>query len=285
MRLKLAFSPCPNDTFAFCAIVNNLVDCEGLSFDIFVEDVESLNKGAARAEYDVCKMSYHAFFHISDKYAMLRCGSALGYNNGPLLVTSQKNFKLSPAGLPEISHLENGTIAIPGDKTTAALLLGILFPSLKRTEEVIFSQIEQRVLEGEFDAGVIIHEGRFTYSQKGLSLIADLGHIWQEKFSLPVPLGGIAISRRYNLNVMQKMERVLRRSIVFALENPSSVMEYVNSYAKELSPGVIEKHISLYVNSNTIEITEEGKEAVKAMFSESKTIYPQIKSKVNLFIL
>jgi 1,4-dihydroxy-6-naphthoate synthase len=285
MKLKLAYSPCPNDTFIFHAMVHSLVDCEGLSFEVTMADVEKLNQGASRGEYDICKMSYHAYFHFVQSYVMLRSGSALGYNNGPLFVTSDTNSLLKEDGSLDSELLAKSNIAIPGELTTAALLLKIIYPQIKHTTPVIFSEIEKRVLSGQFPGGVLIHEGRFTYQKKGLKLIADLGEKWQQLSQLPIPLGGIAVSRSLEEALAQKINRVLHRSIQYAINNPGISKDYVCSYARELEEEVINKHIALFVNDFTLDIGSKGQEAVNYMF-EKAIGYGFVRNRPsNLFIL
>lgn len=276
MKLSLAYSPCPNDTFAFHAMTHNLIDTEDLTFSVELADVEQLNKRAKEGIYDVCKLSYHAFFYLCDHYAMLRSGSALGYNNGPLLVTRREYT--SPLK-PECK------IAIPGEKTTGALLLKLAYPEYKNLSPVLFSQIEERVLSGEFDAGVLIHEGRFTYEAKGLRLIRDLGSFWQETSGVPVPLGGIAVSRRFGNDLHQKVNRVLKRSIEFAFKNPEISKEYVGKNARELDADIQKKHIGLFVNNYSLDIGETGINAVYTLYDKVLEMEPQIIKRDNLFIL
>jgi 1,4-dihydroxy-6-naphthoate synthase len=285
MRLKLAYSPCPNDTFIFHAMVNSLIDCEGLDFDITLADVENLNQGALKGEFDVCKLSYNAFFHMAERYVMLRSGSALGHNNGPLFVTSDKNSLLKEDGTPDYEILAKSTVAIPGRLTTAALLLGVAFPQVKHTTPVIFSDIEKRVLSGEYAGGVLIHEGRFTFQKRGLKLIADLGTMWEEMSSQPIPLGGIAIRRDLGEDMAARVNRVLRRSVEYALQNPEMSQEYVCSYAQELDNDVIQKHINLFVNQYTIDVGIKGEEAVKYMYNKAVEQGLFAKCDLKLFIL
>ncbi|MFA6334492.1 MAG: 1,4-dihydroxy-6-naphthoate synthase [Bacteroidales bacterium] len=275
MTLSLAYSPCPNDTFAFHAMVHNLIDTEGLSFSVELADVEQLNKRAKEGKYDVCKLSYHAFFYLCDHYAMLRSGSALGYNNGPLFVTKKEFSGLFP----------DTKIAIPGERTTGALLLRLAYPECKNLTPVIFSQIEERILSSEFDAGVLIHEGRFTYEAKGLKLICDLGNYWQETTGMPIPLGGIAISRKLGSEVQQRVNRILKRSIEFAFNNPELSKEYVGQNAQELDTEIQRKHIKLFVNNYSIDIGEVGEKSVYALYNKVLEIEPQIIKRDNLFIL
>lgn len=278
MSIKLAYSPCPNDTFAFHAMVHGLVDCEGLEFEVTLGDVEQLNQGAAKDAFDVCKMSYHAFFKMADKYKMLRSGSALGYHNGPLLVTPEGSKLSALSGSELKSALSECKIAIPGDMTTGALLLKIAFPEVRETTPVLFSEIADEVISGNFDAGVLIHEGRFTYRERGLHLIMDLGENWHNISALPVPLGGIAVSDRIEREIARKVGRVLKRSIQFAMKNPGLSGEYVSCNAQEMDIEVQRKHIGLFVNENTLEIGIEGEKAVYELFkrlslTDSKIIY------------
>lgn len=284
MKLSLAYSPCPNDTYAFHAMVHNLVDCEGLSFEVSLSDVEQLNKDAAIEKYDICKLSYHAFFILANKYSMLRAGSALGYGNGPLLVAKKGSKAFLPGANPNFKLLQSQTIAIPGEHTTASLLLKIAFPSLVNVEPMVFSNIEKMLLEEKYIAGVLIHEGRFTYKQKGLQLIADLGLEWQQRTKLPIPLGGIAVSKSLNNKIAQKVERVLRRSIEFANNNPDISKNYVSKNAQEMERVVLEKHIKMFVNNYTLEIGEEGEEAIHKLYKETLNIYPKLVPTDNLFI-
>lgn len=285
MKLKLAYSPCPNDTFAFHAMVHGMVDTEGLEFETVLADVEELNTGAAAGKFEICKLSYHAFFQLCDSYVMLRSGSALGYHNGPLLVTPEE----SPLGKLRGGELEKALaeakVVIPGRMTTGALLLKVAFPMIQNTTPVIFSDIEKLVLEGSFDAGVLIHEARFTYKEKGLSLITDLGEHWQKISGLPVPLGGIAVTRRLDPDTARKVNRVLRRSIEFAMHNPSASQEYVTCNAQEMDSQVQKQHIELFVNDFSIDIGVEGERAALALFRKLTQVSPEINFRDDLFIL
>jgi 1,4-dihydroxy-6-naphthoate synthase len=256
-------------------MVHNLVDTEGISFNVQLADVEELNSMAAKEDCHVCKLSYHAFFYLCKKYVMLNSGSALGYNNGPLLVTSKENLELS----------ENVTVAVPGMMTTGALLLKIAYPFLKNISPVLFSEIAQKVKSGEFDAGVLIHEGRFTYKQAGLKLIQDLGLFWQKSSGLPVPLGGIAISRGLDNEIHQKVNRILKKSIEFAFEYPCFSDEYVNSNAQIEDRDIQRKHIELFVNQHTLELGEEGKNAVYSLYLRAMHDREKLMDRDNLFIL
>ncbi len=261
MQLTLGFSTCPNDTFIFDALIHNKIDTEGLQFNAVLADVEELNRNAFSGTIDITKLSYHAFAHIANNYKLLTSGSALGYKNGPLLISKRKIY-------PDEVH--DIKVAIPGKYTTANLLFSIVFPNVKEKHEYLFSDIETAILDEEVDAGVIIHENRFTYENRGLKKIIDLGEDWEEKTNSPIPLGGIVIHRKFDDEIQRKVNRVLRRSIEFAFKNPASSYGYVKSYAQELNDEVIKKHIDLYVSSFTTDLGEEGKNAVITLFERAK---------------
>lgn len=256
-KITLGFSPCPNDTFIFDAMVHGKIDTEGLSFDFIMTDVEELNRKAFDEELDVTKMSYFAYAYASANYQLLNAGSALGYKCGPLLISKNKYE------IPEISGL---SIAIPGKYTTANFLFSTAFPGAANKKELLFSEIEQAILQGKVDAGVIIHENRFTYEQKGLLKIIDLGEYWEEQTNMPIPLGGIVVRRRMNIELKQKIDRIVRRSIEFAYANPLSGYDFIRANAKEMDDEVRNKHIQLYVNRFSIDLGAEGKAAVNRMY-------------------
>ena len=266
MKLTLGFSPCPNDTFMFDAMVHHKVDTEGLTFEVLMQDVEALNKDAFVSKLDVTKLSFNAFTRLTDSYRLLKSGSALGRNCGPLLICKKGSAIDSTS-----------KIAIPGEYTTANLLLSIAFPEMTNKEEVLFSDIESLVLDGTFDAGLIIHENRFTYHERGLQKIKDLGEFWEEEKQLPIPLGGIVVKNTLPLEVQLKIQRVLKKSIQFAFDNPESSSDFVSKYAQEMSPDVMKQHIDLYVNSFSLDLGKEGEMAVETLFSslslESNNIF------------
>lgn len=263
MRLTLGFSPCPNDCFIFDAIVNKRIDLEGLEFDVRLGDVETLNKGAFAGEIDITKLSYHAFAYCVNDYVLLDAGSALGRNCGPLLISKDKISK---------EELENGevSVAIPGKYTTANFLLGLAYPAITDKTELVFSEIENAVLDGKFDAGLIIHENRFTYEAKGLKKIIDLGEYWESATKSPIPLGGIVIKRALPDEVKAKVNRVLRKSVEFAFANPKASLPYVREHAQEMSEEVMYKHIDLYVNDFSVDLGKEGRKAVLTLFKKAK---------------
>ena len=263
MKLTLGFSPCPNDTFIFDALVNKRIDTEGLEFDVQLGDVETLNTKAFNAELDITKLSYHAFAYMTDNYQLLHCGSALGKNCGPILIAKEHIPNLK-------SQISNLSIAIPGKYTTANLLLGIAFPEAKNKTELVFSEIENAVLHGKVDAGLIIHENRFTYQRKGLKKLIDLGEFWETKTGMPIPLGGIAIRKILPSEVKLKVEKLIRTSIEFAFANPEASKDYVRCHSQEMEPGVIQSHINLYVNNYSVNLGKEGERAIKKMFDIGK---------------
>ena len=267
MKVSLGFSPCPNDTFIFDALVNRKIDTEGLEFETVLEDVETLNQWALQGKLDITSLSFPAFFQSPDKYVLLNAGSALGKGVGPLLISNNEQ------GTPndEINHF---SIAIPGINTTANLLLSFAFPHAKNKIPMIFSAIEDAVLAGEADAGVIIHENRFTYRQKGLHKIMDLGEYWEEKIKLPVPLGGIAAKRTLADDHIKKTDRLIRKSIEYAFANYPLITDYVKLHSQSMSKDVMRQHIELYVNSFSLDLSEEGKKAVEKLYEIFLTSQP-----------
>ena len=257
MIFKVGFSPCPNDTFIFDALVHKKIDTQDLNFSYYIADVEDLNKKAFNNELDITKISYHAYALISEKYKILNSGSALGYRNGPLLVSKKKVYP------DEVNDLK---IGIPGKNTTANLLLSIAYPKVKSKIEYLFSDIEEAVLSNEVDAGLIIHENRFTYKEKGLKKIIDLGEYWEKETDLPIPLGGIIIKRDINEEIQMKFNRILKASIEFAFKNPNSSIDYIKKNSQELDDDVIKKHIELYVNKFSLDLGQIGKNAIKALY-------------------
>lgn len=281
MKLTLGFSPCPNDTFIFDALIHHKIDTEGLDFEVFYDDVETLNQKAFRGELDITKLSYHAFAYVAHQYILLDAGSALGFGVGPLLICN---------GDPEVlqsqlaTHNSQLTIGIPGKYTTANFLLGLAFPEATNKVELVFSDIEDAVLEGRVDVGLIIHENRFTYQDKGLEKIIDLGGFWEKKTGCAIPLGGIVANRNLPVDVQQKINRVLRKSVEFAFANPKSGLEFIRQHAQEMSEEVMYKHIELYVNKYAVELGEEGRKAINLLFDTAveKGVIKPIKQ--NIFL-
>ncbi len=281
MKLTLGFSSCPNDTFIFDALIHHKIDTEGLDFEVFFDDVETLNQKAFRGELDVTKLSYHAFAYVTGQYVLLDAGSALGFGVGPLLICKDEKLLDREYFDSQISNLK---IAIPGKYTTANFLLSLAFPEGKNKQEVLFSEIENQVINGEKDLGLIIHENRFTYQDKGLHKIIDLGDYWEQQTGCAIPLGGIVANRNLPKEVQLKINRVLRKSVEFAFENPKSGLEFIRSHAQEMSEEVMYKHIDLYVNKYSVELGDEGKKAIKLLFDTAteKNVIPEIKDELIL---
>ncbi|MFC0518995.1 menaquinone biosynthesis family protein [Mucilaginibacter angelicae] len=287
MKLTLGFSPCPNDTFIFDALIHHKIDTEGLEFEVFYDDVETLNQKAFRGELDITKLSYHAFAYVTDKYVLLDSGSALGFGVGPLLI-SDLEISISDLEKGEIrnrnSEIKNPLIGIPGKYTTANFLLGLAFPQATNKQELVFSEIEDALLDSRIDVGLIIHENRFTYQDRGLKKIIDLGDYWEKRTGCAIPLGGIVANRNLPLDVQYKINRVLRKSVEFAFANPKSGLEFIKQHAQEMSEEVMYKHIELYVNQYSVELGEEGRKAINLMFDTAleKGIIPEIKEGIFL---
>ena len=258
MRITLGYSPCPNDTFIFGALANGLIDTQGIDFEIVMDDVEALNKMAFAGILDVTKLSYHAFAHLTTTYRLLQAGSALGNNCGPLLVAK------TPLDTAQIEHAR---IAIPGKMTTANFLLSLAYPNAIHKVETLFSDIENAVCDGHCDAGLIIHENRFTYQQKGLVKLLDLGEYWESTTGLPIPLGGIVIKKEYPSEVQQLVNQLIRESVTFAYAHTDQVMPYIRTHAQAMEDHVMQSHIDLYVNEYSIDLGGKGRHAVQTMFS------------------
>ena len=258
-KLRIGFSPCPNDTFIFDALIHGKIDTEGLEFEVHMADVEELNQMAFRGELDITKLSYHAFLHILEGYIMMDSGSALGNNCGPLLI------KNSGAENPNINDL----IAIPGKYTTANFLLNYAFPELQNKKEILFSDIESSIKSKEVSAGLIIHENRFTYADRGFEKVKDLGEHWEKSTGMPIPLGGIAIKRNLDKALQEKVQRLIRKSLEFAFENPAESLGFVKQHAQEMDAEVMQKHINLYVNDYSLSLGDKGTTAIQYMYDFS----------------
>lgn len=261
MKIKIGFSPCPNDTYIFDALIHHRIDTEGLIFEPILADVEALNQMAFCGDLEITKLSYHAFAHVLDQYALLESGSALGRNCGPLLIAKR------PLTTDEINQ---GPIAIPGKLTTANFLLSLAYPQAAHKTEMLFSDIEKAVSSEEVVAGLIIHENRFTYQEKGLLKIMDCGAYWESNFGHPIPLGGIAVRRDLDQEVQKKINRVLYRSVEYAFAHPEASRDYVQAHAQEMEPAVQQKHIALYVNQFSQALGEEGRAAIEALFQVAR---------------
>jgi 1,4-dihydroxy-6-naphthoate synthase len=279
MKLSLGFSPCPNDTFIFDALIHHKIDTEGLEFEVFFDDVETLNQKALKGTLDISKLSFHAFAHVASKYALLDSGSALGFGVGPLLICKDERF-LDPSNLEQ----SNPSIGIPGVLTTANFLLGIAYPHLQQKVIKVFSQIEDALLSGEIDLGLIIHENRFTYAEKGLSKIVDLGSFWENLTGCAIPLGGIVINRNIDPEIQHKVNRVLRKSVEYAFANPKSGINFIREHAQEMEEAVMYKHIELYVNQYSLDLGTEGRKAIDILFkmATEKGLIPEINDSLYL---
>lgn len=265
MKFTIGFSPCPNDTFIFYALIHGKVAPADFEYELVIEDVEQLNQRAYRQELDITKISFNAYLDLTDEYLLLDSGSALGRNCGPLLI-SKKPVRAS--------ELEGKTIAIPGEKTTANFLLDYYLganPGVRK-EVHLFSDIENLLLEDQVDAGVIIHENRFTYGAKGLQLIRDLGTHWEENTAHPIPLGGIIARRALSKQDLRLLSDAIQDSIRYAWDHPKEVLAYVKDYAQEMDESVMKQHIALYVNDFTSSLGSSGRQAIDYFF---ETAYHQ----------
>lgn len=263
MDLTLGFSPCPNDTFIFDNWVNGKLANNALQVSPTLADVEQLNAMAKTAALDVTKISFGVYPFIADKYQILDAGSALGFGCGPLLI-SKKDLNLSASENIELK------VAIPGFSTTANLLLSLAFPGMKNKVEYVFSDIENAVLTGKVDAGLIIHENRFTYQKLGLRKIIDLGEYWESLYNLPIPLGCIVVKRTLSDAVKIQINAAIKKSVEVAFENPVGTMDYVAQHAQTMELSVMNQHIDLYVNKYSVSLGDEGHKAIEKLFSVGK---------------
>jgi len=278
LNLTLGFSPCPNDTFIFDALVNHKIDTEGLYFDVQLEDVQTLNEYALQGKLDFTKISYGVLPLVLDEYIVLNSGGALGKGVGPLLITKTENSGPWNA--------ENKTIAIPGENTTAHLLFSLAYPEAKNKLFKIFHQIEDSVLNEEVDVGVIIHENRFTYHLKGLHKIVDLGEYWEQLLNVPIPLGGIIAKRSLDIELIRQVDKLIRKSVQYAFQHHhEQLADYVKQHSQEMSETVMRQHINLYVNNYSIDLEKDGKTAVLKLIEVYQQQHPEIKlPELNIFI-
>jgi 1,4-dihydroxy-6-naphthoate synthase len=261
--LTVGYSPCPNDTFIFYALIHGRVRVPGIEFREQLEDVETLNRMALEGELDITKISYHALGHLREQYALLRSGSALGRGCGPLIVAKPGT------GLPDLKH---GMIAIPGRLTTAFLLLRLYDPSIRSVQVMTFDRIMSAVAKGDATAGLIIHESRFTYQRYGLEKLLDLGEWWEGHSGLPIPLGGILGRRSLGKDILLTVEDGIRQSLHYARMHEQEVMDYCRKHSQEMDDQVMKSHIALYVNDFSIDLGEEGIRAVGRLFDESEAV-------------
>ena len=258
MKLTFGFSPCPNDTFIFDALVNKKIDTEGFEFETSLADVETLNQWALEGKLDITKLSFPAFFKSLEHYTLLNAGSALGKGVGPLLITDSQTELTD-------DEINQASIALPGANTTANLLFTLAYPQATDKTFMLFSAIEEALVNKETDLGVIIHENRFTYQQKGLKKVRDLGRYWEQRMELPLPLGGIAINQSIKRSVALKVNELIRKSLEFAFTNYPLITDYVKQHSQEMSEEVMRQHINLYVNNYSLDLGDEGKLAIESL--------------------
>lgn len=258
MKLSLGFSPCPNDTFIFDALVNGHIDTGDLRFEVVLEDVETLNQWTLEGKLDITKLSFPAFFQSTERYALLPSGSALGKGVGPLLISGQ-------AGPFSKEQVDNAAIILPGIHTTAHLLFGYAYPDATNKTFGLFSSIEDAVLTGKADMGVIIHENRFTYQQRGLHKVIDLGEYWEQQTGVPIPLGGIAAKRNLPEGVAAKVASLIRESLQYSFDRYPHVSSYVKAHAQAMEEQVMRQHIDLYVNNYSLDLGADGRDAIDTL--------------------
>lgn len=265
-ELKLGFSPCPNDTFIFDALVNKKIDTGGITVEYVMEDVETLNQWALEGKLAITKLSYNTILHTTKQYTLLDSGSALGYGVGPLLIR-----KAAWAGDDTSLHhyLKTASIAIPGKNTTANLLFSLAFPEARNKTEVLFSEIEEKVLDGSFDCGLVIHESRFTYKQRGLHQLMDMGAWWEQKSGAAIPLGGICIKRDIDPELARQIDALIKESLRYSWQHYPTLSPFVTRNAQEMNEDVMRQHIELYVNKYSLSLGEEGKKAIDILFTEA----------------
>lgn len=251
----MGFSPCPNDTFIFDALVNKKIDTEGIDFTVELEDVQSLNRWAMQGKLDISKISY-GVLPLLEQYELLDAGGALGKGVGPLLIAKR------PLALTDIG---NCRVAIPGEQTTAHLLFSLAFPEARDKRFMVFSGIEEAVVSDAVDCGVIIHENRFTYQQKGLVKLMDLGEFWEKETGVPIPLGGIVVKRSLGRDLEQTINGLIRKSLEYAFERYPELPEYVKAHAQEMDERVMRQHIDLYVNNYSLSLGEDGEKAIRIL--------------------
>ncbi len=261
MKLRIGFSPCPNDTFIFDALVHGKIDTGEIQFEPILEDVETLNEWALEGKLDITKLSFPAFFTARNTYQLLDAGSALGQGVGPLLV-SKENTSLTP------DQINQRKVLLPGSNTTAHLLFSLAFPAATKKEFLIFSAIEEALQKDSQLLGVLIHENRFTYERKGLKKIIDLGSFWEENWKVPIPLGGIAIKRSFKHSLKKQLENWIRSSLALAWTNYPQLSPYVQLHAQEMEEDVMRKHITLYVNDYSRSLGQEGRHAIQVLFEK-----------------
>jgi len=264
MKLTLGFSPCPNDTFIFDALVNHKIDFEGFEFEVILDDVQTLNQWALEGRLDFSKISYGVLPLVSKEYSVLESGGALGMGVGPLLITTNDVLNKK--------EVKDMLVAIPGMNTTAHLLFSLAYPEVKEKRFMIFNEIEDAVLNGKVDAGVIIHENRFTYQLKGLKKIKDLGEYWEEIIKAPIPLGGIVGKKTLGNDTLLKVNSLIRKSLEYSFKQYPAISDYIKSHAQEMEEDVMRQHIDLYVNDYSLQLGTEGRKAVEKLLEVYETV-------------
>ena len=273
--IQIGFSPCPNDTFIFEALVNNRIDTGNLRFEPVLEDVQTLNQWALEGKLPITKLSFGVLPLVLDNYNLLNSGSALGRGVGPLLIA---NPSLSQKSIEEMK------IAIPGENTTAHLLFSLAYPGAKNKVFLRYDEIEDFVLQ-EKGLGVIIHENRFTYADKGLQKIQDLGEFWENKMGHPIPLGGIVVKKTMPVQMRQMIDLLIRQSIQYAFSKYPLLNDYIRCHAQEMSEDVMRKHIDLYVNDYSVSLGQKGIEAIKELIEVYQKLHPEIKISTGDFMV
>jgi len=278
MKLTIGFSPCPNDTFIFDALINKKIDTGDLSFEAVLEDVQTLNNYARAGRLDISKISYGVLPLVLGEYIVLTAGGALGKGVGPLLISKND--------IAVTENINDKTIVIPGENTTAHMLFSLAYPKAQQKKFIIFSDIEEAVINGRADLGVIIHENRFTYQQKGLKKVIDLGEYWEQQTQYPIPLGGIVMKRSFGTALQKKADALIRKSVEYAFTNYPILAGYVKQHSQEMEEKVMRQHIDLYVNDYSIDLAEEGKKAVRKLLTVYQQVNPAIRPPVqeNLFV-
>ena len=266
MQLSLGFSPCPNDTFIFDALVNSMPDAGPLNFAPVLEDVQTLNRWALEGKLAITKLSYGVMPLVTSHYQVLDSGSALGTGVGPLLITRERGFN---------GEVKDQPVAIPGENTTAHLLFTLAYPQAKQKIFLRYDEIESFVASGQ-GLGVIIHENRFTYQQKGLHKITDLGAYWEQHTGHPIPLGGIVIRRCLPDTVKKEVNELIRQSILQARKNYPQLSDYIRSHAQEMEEPVMRQHIDLYVNEFSVSLGAAGRSAILKLMETARSIHPAL---------
>ena len=271
--MTLGFSPCPNDTYMMYGLLHNKIDLQGMDFQPFIMDVEELNASAMEGRFDITKLSFKTYYEVSDQYDLLPSGAALGRGNGPLLISDKPL---------DMNNLGSYKIAVPGMQTTATFLLRFAFPNLGTLVPMLFSDIESAIRHGEVDAGVIIHETRFLYANRGFQLIADLGEVWESSTSMPIPLGGFVIKKSIDTGIKEQLGLLISSSISFADAHYNTVLPFMKQHAQELEEVVIQKHVRMFVNNFSKDLGSLGRQAVNRLFEELNR--NQKKTKKPLFV-